>query len=230
MVVKVLRWPADSRKREQCEVLGMPRLLVVEGGAALPTCLDALEDWVRPPISQEELRKVRTATLEARARHNAQPIVDPNEMLCFGNRRLQLSTGEAKLMRLFVEHYGCVVPREQLAGAAGPRTTHPGETPWTCGSSGSGGGRAAVAGSIRTIWGRGYLLEAAFPTGGRRPLSTREGLPVTSDREPLAACQPFGVVGRSGTKATLCRQTCPSRKTSVPTAVQSTPSSTSAAW
>jgi DNA-binding response OmpR family regulator len=161
MVVKVLRWPADSRKREQCEVLGVPRLLVVEGGAALPTCLDALEDWVRPPISQEEL-KVRTATLEARARHNAQPTVDANEMLCFGNRRLQLSAGEAKLMRLFVEHYGSVVPREQLAESGWPREDPPRRNALDLRILRLRRRVEPLSLSIRTVWGRGYLLEAAF--------------------------------------------------------------------
>jgi DNA-binding response OmpR family regulator len=159
--VRVLRWPSESRRRERCKNLRIPRILLLEDNATAPMCLDELEDWVRPPISREDL-KARTATLHARAVTKAAPIVDADEVLRFAGRWLALSPVEARLMRALVDSYRKVVSREALISQG-----------WPCQKGGRQPRRNALdlqilrlrrrlgplRLAIRTVWGRGYLLE-----------------------------------------------------------------------
>ncbi len=161
MSVRVLRWPSDSRSREYCKTMSIPRLLLLEGSVSAPVCHDELEDWVRPPISREDL-KARTATLRVRALSRVAPVVDGDEMLRFAGHWLALSPVEARLMHALAESYRGVVPRKALVAQG-----------WPGSENGSQPRRNAldlhilrlrrrlgpIRLAIRTVWGRGYLLE-----------------------------------------------------------------------
>jgi len=87
-------------------------------------CIDVLEDWVRPPVSREDLA-LRARTLLARASRRApRPAVDDNGVLWCGGQWLPLPALEARIMRLLAAAYGDVVTREELIAAAWPDPEH----------------------------------------------------------------------------------------------------------
>lgn len=156
--VKLLRWPAESARRDRYRAMGVMRLLVVEGGVPAPVCPDVREDWVRAPVSDEDLR-ARIATLRAKAEAHRLPHVDPNGVLRFAGRSITVSRTETDLLECLVRQYGVLVTRETLRECLPDR---PG-----------GASRNALdlhimrvrrrirplGLAIRTVWGRGYLME-----------------------------------------------------------------------
>jgi DNA-binding winged helix-turn-helix (wHTH) protein len=170
--VKLLRWPAEAAQRERYRALGVLRLLVVEGGVPAPISSDVREDWVRAPITDDDLR-VRIATLRAKAEAHRLPQVHPHGVLRFGGQTITVSRTETDLLECLVRQFGMPVPREMLQECLPDR---PG------GSSRNAldlhimrvRKRIAPLGlAIRTVWGLGYLLEAtgteSATTGGSRP-------------------------------------------------------------
>ena len=161
MDVVLLRWPAESHRRDDLIDLGTARLLLVEDGATPPHPHDCLEDWIRVPAPEIDLR-ARIAALEARAVRHAPsvPTLDSDGVLRFDDGWVSLPPVEARLTRSLVERFGAVVGRETLARAGWPEGT---------------AGRNAldvyvlrlrrrlisVGLVIKTVRSRGYLLEAA---------------------------------------------------------------------
>lgn len=160
MDVVLLRWPAEAARRDDLAERGVARLLLVENGAAPPAPVDCLEDWIRVPAPELDLR-ARLAALENRARRHspAVPTLDADGVLRFGGAWVSLPPVEARLTQVFVDRFGAVVGRETLARAGWPEGT---------------AGRNAldvhvlrlrrrltsVGLVIRTVRSRGYLLEA----------------------------------------------------------------------
>src|SRR5215207_166243 len=95
--VKLLRWPAESARRARYKALGVLRLLVIEGGVPAPVCTDIREDWVRPPMTESDLR-ARIATLLAKAEAHRLPHLDPYGILRFGDRSITVSPTETELL------------------------------------------------------------------------------------------------------------------------------------
>lgn len=139
--------------------MGILRLLVVEGGVPAPICSDVREDWVRAPVTDDDLR-ARVATLKAKADAHRLPHVDPNGVLRFAGRSITVSRTETDLLECLVRQYGVLVTRDMLRDCLPDR---PG-----------GASRNALdlhimrvrrrlrplGLVIRTVWGRGYLLES----------------------------------------------------------------------
>lgn len=161
MDVVLLRWPAESTRRDDLIERGVARLLLVEDGATPPHPHDCLEDWIRVPAPELDLR-ARLAALESRAtRHSPSiPTLDADGVLRYGSAWVSLPPVEARLTRVMVERFGAVVGRETLARSGWPE--------------GTAGRNAldvhvlrlrrrlnAVGLVIRTVRSRGYLLEAA---------------------------------------------------------------------
>ena len=172
--VRLVRWPAESARRDRYRTMGILRLLVVEGGVPAPICSDVREDWVRAPVTDDDLR-ARIATLKAKAEAHRLPHVDPNGVLRFAGRSITVSRTETDVLECLVRQYGVLVTREALRDCLPDR---PG-----------GASRNAldlhimrvrrrirpIGLVIRTVWGRGYLLEsvenqpaAAASHGGRQ--------------------------------------------------------------
>jgi DNA-binding winged helix-turn-helix (wHTH) protein len=167
--VKLVRWPAESARRDRYRALGVLRLLVVEGGVPAPVSSDVREDWVRAPVSDEDL-KARVASLRSKAEAHRLPHVDPNGVLRYAGRSITVSRTETDLLECLVRQFGVLVPREMLRDCLPDR---PG-----------GASRNAldlhimrvrrrirpIGLVVRTVWGRGYLLEAEqAPTAAERP-------------------------------------------------------------
>ena len=159
MEVALVRWPAEADRRAALADGDVPRLLLLEAGAPPPEVLDCLEDWIRVPAADADLR-ARVRALEARSHRHLRliPDLDVHGVLRFGNAWVSLPPVEARLVDALIERFGAVVGRDTLR-----RSVWPGSSP----------GRnvldvhvlrlrrrlSEVRLAIRTVRSRGYLLE-----------------------------------------------------------------------
>jgi DNA-binding response OmpR family regulator len=163
MDVVLVRWPEEDARLRELRASGAPRLLLLNGEATPPELADCLEDWIRLPADDRDVR-ARVAILSYRAEtdHPA-PRVDDDGLLRHRQRWVALSPVEAALAVTLVERFGAVVGRDTLARRAWPdgvltrnaldvhvlRLRR----------------RIAPLGlEIRTVRSRGYLMQAAQPT------------------------------------------------------------------
>ncbi|MEY2470324.1 MAG: two-component system, OmpR family, response regulator [Actinomycetota bacterium] len=163
MDVVLLRWPAEAARRDDLIERGVARLLLVEDAAAPPHPIDCLEDWIRVPAPELDLR-ARLAALEERsARHApAIPTLDGDGVLRFDDAWVSLPPVEARLTRAMVDRFGSVVGRETLARAGWPEGTA-GRNALDVHVLRLRRRLASVGLVIRTVRSRGYLLEAPHP-------------------------------------------------------------------
>jgi two-component system, OmpR family, response regulator len=118
--VVLVRWPDESERLATLRSAGTPRLLLVPEGAAPPVTVDPLEDWVRLPADQAEIR-TRLATLNSRANTDRPtPVVDTDGLLHYRDRWVALSPVEQALAAVLAERFGAVVGRDVLARRAWP--------------------------------------------------------------------------------------------------------------
>jgi DNA-binding response OmpR family regulator len=163
MDVVLVRWPAESDRRANLQRSGQPRLLLVEDEAEPPDPDDCLEDWIRVPAAEPDVR-ARIAGLELRvSAHVADlPVIDPDGLLRFANTWVSLPPVEARLTRALVDRFGAVVGREAMARAGWPESA-PGRNALDVHVLRLRRRLAVVGLSIKTVRSRGYLLEAAEP-------------------------------------------------------------------
>ena len=163
MDVALIRWPAEADRRAVLADGDVPRLLLLEAGAPPPEVIDCLEDWIRVPAADADLR-ARIRALEARSHRHLRliPDLDVHGVLRFGSAWVSLPPVEARLVDALIERFGAVVGRETLR-----RSVWPGSSP----------GRnvldvhvlrlrrrlAPLGLVIRTVRSRGYMLEADEP-------------------------------------------------------------------
>lgn len=118
--VTVVGWPEEAAKRDALRAVGLPRLLLVAGDADPPDVVDALEDWVRLPASESDLR-ARMATLVARSSGPSRPpVIDGDGLVHYRGGWVALSPVERALTSALVERFGAVVARDVLARRAWP--------------------------------------------------------------------------------------------------------------
>ena len=160
--VVLLRWPVEAARRERLVGRQVPRLLLVEGGAAPPPG-DCLEDWIRVPAPDADVRR-RVQDLAARAarHHPAAPVLDPDGVLRYGDVWTSLPPVDARLARALVDRYGAVVNRDALSRAGWPGG-QPGRNALDVHVLRLRRRLGAVGLAIRTVRSRGYMLEAAEP-------------------------------------------------------------------
>jgi len=162
----LLRWPADEERRRLLAERGVPRLFLVDGGAAPPVCADPLEDWIRVPCEERDL-EARMAALRARAptaTPETPPRLDGNGRLLRGGRWVPLSPIEERLCRLLIGEFDAVVSDRRLMAGA-----------WPGGSGTSTGLRLQVTRlrrrvadlglEIRSVRGKGYVLQNGSTSG-----------------------------------------------------------------
>jgi DNA-binding response OmpR family regulator len=159
--VTLLRWPDEDARRARLSVAGDPRLLLVEDGQDPPPICDCLEDWIRVPAAEGDVRaRVDALTLRSQAHRHDAPGLDLHGVLRFGGRWVALPPLEARLTDALVARFGAVASREALVRAGWPEGA-PGRNAldvhvlrlrrrlWPLGLV------------IRTVRSRGYLLETA---------------------------------------------------------------------
>ena len=112
MDVALVHWPAEAERLERLRARREPRLVVVEQGPP-PTTEDWLEDWLRTPVDDEEVR-IRLETLRARARqHPGELSLEDGVLRAYG-RVVVLPPIQARLAAALLERQDAVVSRDVL--------------------------------------------------------------------------------------------------------------------
>lgn len=161
MDVALIQWPSGETLRRQLAELREPRLLLVDPDAIPPDCRDPMEDWVRLPTSRTD-REARIHALQARSGVGEgleRPSLEISGTLVFRGERAHLSSLQADLARMLIEHMGTVISREALAAAAWP-DTDPSENTLDVAMARLRRRLEPVGLRVRTIRSRGYLLTA----------------------------------------------------------------------
>jgi Transcriptional regulatory protein, C terminal len=116
--VVVLSWPSQASERERLERLGIPRLWLVERGIDPPEGDSCLEDWLRLPAEDADLR-ARLASVAGRAAHHpSRPTLDEHGQLARHDVMVVLSPVEQRIATRLIEHFGEPVAEQDLIGAA----------------------------------------------------------------------------------------------------------------
>ncbi len=157
--VQVVRWPGERLAVEDLRAKGIPRLLLLDIGIPVPSMTDCLEDWVRMGVDDADLEARRQAVAARAQAHAARPTVDETGVARFRSQWVSLSPVERDLASGLIDRYESVVSRELLA-----------ERAWPDGSPSRNAvdvhmlrlrRRVLTIGlEIRTVRGRGYLLQA----------------------------------------------------------------------
>jgi DNA-binding response OmpR family regulator len=158
--VALVRWPVEQERRERLLARNLPRLLLVENGALPPVSDDCLEDWMRVPVDDTELR-VRTANLERRSvlHERTEPMLDEDSVLHYRESWVALPPVEARLMGAMLDRLGAVVTRDALSRAGWPEGA-PGRNALDVHVLRLRRRVAPLGLVIRTVRSRGYLLES----------------------------------------------------------------------
>jgi DNA-binding response OmpR family regulator len=160
MQVELVRWPGEETRLAEIRAAGSARLVLVPEGVAPPLTADPLEDWVRLPASDEDVR-ARVRVLEDRVRGHREtdvPELDENGLLRLGGRWVSLPPVEHRLMNVLLERYRAVVSRDALARAGWPDGI-PGRNVLDVHIVRLRRRLAPLGLVIRTVRSRGYLLE-----------------------------------------------------------------------
>ena len=158
----MVRWPAEEARLAEIRISGQARLVLVPEGVAPPLTSDPLEDWVRLPASDEDVR-ARVRVLEDRARGAEEaniPELDENGLLRLGGHWVSLPPVEHRLMSVLLDRYRAVVSRDALARAGWPDGI-PGRNVLDVHIVRLRRRLVPLGLVIRTVRSRGYLLEAA---------------------------------------------------------------------
>ena len=178
----MLRWPEEDGRRETLSLAGGPRLLLVPDGEEPPPVVDCLEDWIRVPAAENEVR-ARVDALAVRSQAHmadganghdghgtngsngnghAAPAVPPElddfGVLRVGGAWVALPPLEARLTEALLERLGTVTSRDLLVRAGWPSGA-PGRNALDVHVLRLRRRLTPVGLAIRTVRSRGYLME-----------------------------------------------------------------------
>lgn len=121
--VVVVHWPEQRDELDRLARQGVPRLLLVAPAADPPEGGDILQDWVRLPGDERDVR-ARLSGLRRRAADLAPPpAVDSHGRLLFGRAWVQLSPIHERLARSLLAADETVVPDTDLMATGWPGGT-----------------------------------------------------------------------------------------------------------
>ena len=116
--VVVLSWPDQEPERARLERDGTPRLWFVERGIDPPTGDSCLEDWLRLPAEEADVR-ARLVSLAGRAAHHpSRPTLDAHGQLIRNGAVVILSPLEQQIATPLIENFGRAVAENDLIAAA----------------------------------------------------------------------------------------------------------------
>jgi DNA-binding response OmpR family regulator len=162
MDVTLVRWPAELGRRDRLADEGLPRLLLVEGGELPPVIVDIVEDWIRVPADETDIR-ARVATLQERYESMVKgvaPVLDDDGVIRVGAAWVSLPPVESRLTQALLDRFGGVVSRDALARSGWPDGA-PGRNALDVHVLRMRRRLAPLGLVIRTVRSRGYLLEAS---------------------------------------------------------------------
>lgn len=162
MQVQIVAWPSEEDRLVTLRHEGVPRLVLVPIGVAPPLTVDVLEDWVRLPATDEDIR-ARMGVLEDRRRDSEEhqrPEIDEHGVLRLGGRWVSLPPVEHRLMAALLDRYLAVVSRETLARAGWPDGM-PGRNVLDVHIARMRRRLDPMGLVIRTVRSRGYLMESS---------------------------------------------------------------------
>jgi DNA-binding response OmpR family regulator len=158
--VVLVRWPEEETRLARLRAKGAPRLLLITEPVAAPTAADTLEDWIRLPATEDDVR-ARVAALAARANQTvAAPNVDGDGLLRYRGRWVTLSPVERRLAAALVDRFGAVVGRDTLLRRAWPGGS-PTRNALDVHMLRLRRRISSLGLEVRTVRARGYLLQAA---------------------------------------------------------------------
>ena len=175
MDVALVRWPDDEAKRRELRAANRPRLLLVDERAPAPVSGDLLEDWIRLPADDRDLRaRLDALTLRSGAEVAVFPEIDSDGLLRMSDQWVSLPPIEQRLAAALLDKPSAVVSRETLAKAGWP------------GESATRNAldvhmlrlrrRIEPLGlAIRTVRSRGYVLDIRPPVIGKGATDDQEG-------------------------------------------------------
>lgn len=160
MKVELVQWPSEEQRLAELRRDEVPRLILVPEGMAPPLSTDVLEDWIRLPADDDDVRsRVRVLTDRAVGLEDARvPELDENGLLRVSGRWVSLPPVEHRLMVVLLDRYRAVVSREALARAGWPEGI-PGRNVLDVHIVRLRRRLAPLGLSIQTVRSRGYLLE-----------------------------------------------------------------------
>jgi DNA-binding response OmpR family regulator len=168
----MVRWPSEQQRLAELRTAGQPRLVLVEKGERPPIPSDDLEDWIRIPAPEDDLR-ARVEGLRRRVgAPPTPPALDEDGVLRFDGRWVSLPPVEARITTALLDRFGAVVGRDALARSGWPEGA-PGRNALDVHMLRLRRRVEAVGLAIRTVRSRGYLLETADPSPAR--LDARQG-------------------------------------------------------
>jgi DNA-binding response OmpR family regulator len=158
--VVLVRWPAGAEERSALRAQARPRLLLVEEGPPPDPGHDVLEDWVRLPADDADIR-ARARTLQQRwlgREQDPPPTLDDFGVLRYGDGVAALPPVETRLAAALIERYRAVVLRAALTRACWPDRV-PGRNALDVHVLRLRRRVAPLGLQIVTVRARGYLLE-----------------------------------------------------------------------
>ena len=182
LAVTLLRWPEESALRETLRSTRRARLLLVPEDHDPPVAEDCLEDWIRAPAPETDVR-ARIEALSARSsRHDVYgpgqgvPELDGHGVLRYGGHWVALPPLESRIAGVMLSRFGAVASREALLRAGWP-TEPPGRNALDVHVLRLRRRLTPLNLVIRTVRSRGYLLEAGRESNGEADHGETAGSP-----------------------------------------------------
>jgi len=154
--VALVHWPAEAERLERLRAAREPRLVIVEHGPP-PVTTDELEDWLRAPADESDMR-IRLATLGERASRSGAGVSIDDGVLRAGDRLVVLPPIQARLATTLLERMNAVVGRETLAKRAWPEGPPAGRNVLDVHMAKLRRLLTGTGVDIRTVHRRGYLM------------------------------------------------------------------------
>lgn len=163
MDIELIQWPAQTELRNRLAERRQTRLLLVARKADPPVSDDILEDWVRLPVTDQDLRaRIRDLLSRAAAHQRRTPTIDRHGVLHTARGSAALSPLHAALVRVLLDNLGKVVARSELE-AAGWQQQVPERNRLDVHMTRIRRRIEETGLSIKTVRSRGYLLENPEP-------------------------------------------------------------------
>lgn len=165
--ITLVRWPEQEATRAALRSEGRPRMLLLGPSAPAPDPGDDLEDWVRIPVAEADLR-ARVRWLAHRVAHGTgsrpevRPVLDDDGLIRVGDGWVALPPVEHRLARALLDRLGTVVSRDALASAGWPEGA-PGRNALDVHVLRLRRRLAPLDLTIHTVRSRGYLLAVRAP-------------------------------------------------------------------